>query len=81
MAADAGTAAARLHPPPERAAVTPQDEVRIAFDGDAVLFDAASDEIYKAHGLEAFLAHERANAHVPMNPGALWALFEKVGRA
>ncbi|HKR87984.1 MAG TPA: 5'-nucleotidase [Phenylobacterium sp.] len=78
MAADAGTAAARLHPPPERAALAPEDEVRIAFDGDAVLFDAASDEIYKAHGLDAFLAHERANAHVPMNRGPFGHFLRKL---
>lgn len=78
MAADAGTAAARLHPPPARAAVAPIDEVRIAFDGDAVLFDAASDEIYKAHGLEAFLAHERTNAHVPMNRGPFGHFLRKL---
>lgn len=77
-AAEAGTAAARLHPPPERAAVAPLDEVRIAFDGDAVLFDAASDEIYKAEGLEAFLAHERTNAHVPMNRGPFGHFLRKL---
>lgn len=77
-AADAGAAAARLHPPPDRAMAAPQDEVRIAFDGDAVLFDATSDEIFKSQGLEAFLAHERANARVPMNRGPFGHFLRKL---
>jgi 5'-nucleotidase len=77
-AAEAGTAAAKLHPPPERAAAAPTDEVRFAFDGDAVLFDAESDEVYKASGLEAFLAHERANAHVPMKRGPFGQFLRKL---
>jgi len=77
-AAEAGTAAAKLYPPPERASAAPSDEVRIAFDGDAVLFDAESDEIYKARGLEAFLAHERANLHVPMNRGPFGHFVRKL---
>ncbi len=77
-AAEAGTAAAKLHPPPHRAAEAPTDEVRIAFDGDAVLFDAESDEIYKSQGLVAFLANERAKAHVPMNRGPFGGFLRKL---
>ncbi len=77
-ATEAGTAAAKLHPPPGRASGAPTDEVRFAFDGDAVLFDAASDEVFKAKGLEAFLAHERANASVPMNRGPFGQFLRKL---
>lgn len=77
-ATEAGTAAAKLHHPPEQASGAPPDEVRFAFDGDAVLFDAASDEIYKAHGLDAFLAHERANASIPMNRGPFGQFLRKL---
>jgi 5'-nucleotidase len=68
-AVEAGTAAARLCPPPVIGREDPDDEVRIALDGDAVVFSDASDQIYKSQALEGFLAHERENAEVPMDPG------------
>lgn len=37
---------------------TQPGEVRIAFDGDAVVFGPESDTIYKEQGLDAFLEHE-----------------------
>ncbi len=45
------------------------DQIRIAFDGDAVLFAAESERIYKQHGLEAFLAHESTHANNPLPRG------------
>ena len=41
----------------------------IAFDGDAVLFSAESEKIYKQMGLEAFEEYEKANANKPMGKG------------
>ena len=38
------------------------DTIRIAFDGDAVLFSDQSERIYKEKGLEAFEENERNNA-------------------
>jgi len=73
--AEAGTAAARLGPPPPAAGEVPDDEVRIAFDGDAVLFSPDSDLIYREFGLERFLEHERANALVPMSQGPFGRRF------
>lgn len=64
--------------PGERTTGAPTDDVRLAFDGDAVLFDAASDEIYKTQGIEAFLAHERANAKVPMAAGPFGQFLRKL---
>ena len=61
-----GAAAARLGVAPKDRVETPTGEVRIAFDGDAVVFDAESDIIYKEQGLDAFLAHEIANASNPI---------------
>ena len=43
--------------------------IRIAFDGDAVLFSAESERIFRFGGIEAFKEHERAEADVPMNEG------------
>ncbi len=43
--------------------------VRIAFDGDAVLFSEESELIYKEHGLEAFIEHEEKNRDNPLKKG------------
>ncbi len=43
-----------------------EDKVRIAFDGDAVVFDEESEAIYKQRGLEAFFENERDNADKPL---------------
>lgn len=45
------------------------DQIRIAFDGDAVLFSAESERIYRQSGMEAFEEYERANANTPMGRG------------
>ena len=39
------------------------DEVRIAFDGDAVLFADEAERVYQAQGLDAFQTHEADHAH------------------
>lgn len=44
-------------------------QIRIAFDGDAVIFSDASERIYQEHGLAAFAAHEQENAHKPLPEG------------
>lgn len=66
----AGFPAALICPPPENPVIDERpDEVLIAFDGDAVLFDDESERVYQEQGLEAFLEHEAALADEPMNPG------------
>lgn len=45
------------------------DELRFAFDGDAVLFSDESERIYKKSGLEAFTENEIATAKQPMSGG------------
>lgn len=45
------------------------EQIRIAFDGDAVLFSADSERIYQHHGIDAFTEHERSKADVPMQKG------------
>ncbi len=52
-----------------------KDEVRIALDGDAVVFSDESDQIYKKFGLIQFLQHESENALVPMDRGPLGKTF------
>lgn len=48
---------------------SPARQIRIAFDGDAVLFSAESERIYQRDGLDAFAAHERSKADEPMEKG------------
>jgi len=47
------------------------EEVRIAFDGDAVIFSGESEAIFKSSGLEAFLRNETSEENIPMKPGPL----------
>jgi 5'-nucleotidase len=50
---------------------THPEEVRIAFDGDAVLFSDQAERIYQEHGLPAFEEHERTRAAEPLPPGPM----------
>ncbi len=45
------------------------EEIRFAFDGDAVLFADDSERIYKEQGLEAFTRNEKEAANQPMSGG------------
>jgi 5'-nucleotidase len=63
-----GVAAATMLPR-EADAVQSDAEVKIAFDGDSVLFSSEADEIYQAHGLDAFRQGELDNANVPLGAG------------
>lgn len=77
-AVEGGTASAKLGAPPAHHSEDLHDEVRIAFDGDAVVFSPESDEIYVTRGLQAFLAHERQNAQVPMKSGPFGKFLNKL---
>lgn len=48
------------------------DQIRIAFDGDAVLFSDESEQIFQTQGLEAFVKNEKqkANRLLPKGPFA-----------
>ncbi len=52
-------------------------QIRIAFDGDAVLFSDESERIFKEQGLEAFEENERKNADSPLQAGP-FARFLKI---
>jgi 5'-nucleotidase len=56
------------------------DEVRIAFDGDAVLFADEAERVYQSHGLDAFQTHEAKNASRPLPPGPFMPLLEALHR-
>ena len=54
------------------------DQIRIAFDGDAVIFSDESEKIFKAQGLEAFEEHERLNARKPLPEGPFAKLLTTI---
>jgi 5'-nucleotidase len=49
--------------------VAQQETLKIAFDGDAVLFSDESEKIFKNKGLEAFSNNELKSANEPLNGG------------
>lgn len=79
-AVDIGFPAARVLDPP--AAIDSEDvgPVKIAFDGDAVLFDGESERVFQEQGMEAFMARERELADVPMNPGPFEPFLKALAR-
>jgi len=72
-----GHAAALVFDAPDHY-VPVENEVRIAFDGDAVIFDAAAAEIYENEGLPKFQSHEAELADVPLGPGPLAGFLKAV---
>lgn len=45
---------------PSRGVAVSQSQLRVAFDGDAVLFSRRVQSALKAHGLDRFFEHEKA---------------------
>jgi len=66
-ALNAGCAAATIVPSIN--IQTNPNELRIAFDGDAVLFSDESERIYQEKGLEKFAENEKAYANKPLSGG------------
>lgn len=54
------------------------DQIRIAFDGDAVIFSDESEKIYQEHGLQAFAEHEHENARKPLPEGPFAKLLKTI---
>lgn len=54
------------------------EQIRIAFDGDAVIFSDESEKIFKAEGLEAFTKHEEENAKNPLHEGPFAKLLKTI---
>ncbi|HYN12148.1 MAG TPA: 5'-nucleotidase [Burkholderiales bacterium] len=79
-ALDAKCPAARVYPESVQAASRHANEVRIAFDGDAVLFSDEAERVYQRDGLEAFTRHETTHALLPLPPGPFKPLLEALHR-
>jgi 5'-nucleotidase len=69
-------AAAVLSVPPDRTPIATDGKVRIALDGDSVLFSEESEIVYKTAGLEEFHEREAALEDEPL-PGGPYKGFLK----
>lgn len=67
QALESGVAAATILP--SEKSVTPNEKLKIAFDGDAVLFSDDSEKIFKRKGLAAFTENEKRAANEPLSGG------------
>jgi 5'-nucleotidase len=76
----AGVPAARVFPQSARASDANPHEVRIAFDGDAVLFSDEAEQVFQLHGLSAFQTHELDQAQTPLAAGPFKPLLEALHR-
>lgn len=56
------------------------DQIRIAFDGDAVIFSDEAERIYQAEGLAAFADHEHKNARKPLPEGPFSKLLATISQ-
>lgn len=66
-ALEAGCAAATILP--SNVSLNTSGQLRVAFDGDAVLFSDESEQIFKREGLGAFEQNERDSARQPLSGG------------
>jgi len=72
----AGFPAALVYPDSARAGQSHPTEVRIAFDGDAVLFSDEAERVFQRQGLDAFQHHESSKADTPLMPGPFKPLLQ-----
>ncbi|XP_049596528.1 cytosolic 5'-nucleotidase 1A isoform X2 [Syngnathus scovelli] len=78
-ALEEGIAAATMFTPEKMKEVS-DTQLRVAFDGDAVLFSDESERIFKAHGLDKFFEHEKAHENKPLDHGPLKGFLEALGK-
>lgn len=78
---DSGScASAVLSIPPTYKCDIPDGQVRIAFDGDAVIFDEESELVYKKDGMVAFHENEDKAQNIPMNEGPFAKFLIKLAK-
>uniref|UniRef100_A0A3Q1FS54 5'-nucleotidase, cytosolic IB b n=1 Tax=Acanthochromis polyacanthus TaxID=80966 RepID=A0A3Q1FS54_9TELE len=78
-AIEAGIAAATMFMP-EKEMELSDTQLRVAFDGDAVLFSDESEIIVKKHGLDTFFEHEKRYENQPLAQGPLKCFLEALGK-
>jgi 5'-nucleotidase len=69
QAVDRGIAGALMYNPPRFDDLANDPQIRIAFDGDAVIFDEASEKVYQRSRLTGFLEHEKQKVDIPLSDG------------
>jgi 5'-nucleotidase len=74
----AGIAAATILP--AKAPRQRFDQLRIAFDGDAVIFGDESERVSREGGLAAFAEHERSRADEPLSGGPFRGFLDALQR-
>ncbi|XP_034431327.1 cytosolic 5'-nucleotidase 1A-like isoform X1 [Hippoglossus hippoglossus] len=74
-----GIAAATMFTPEKMTEVS-ETQLRVAFDGDGVLFSDESERVFRDGGLAKFLEHEKAHENEPMNHGPLKGFLEALGK-
>ena len=79
-ALNAGFPAARVLTESVLASDAWPNEVRIAFDGDAVLFSDEAERVFQAEGLDAFQRHEASRAALPLPGGPFKPLLAALHR-
>jgi len=75
-----GHPAAHVFTDSVRASDSHPNEVRIAFDGDAVLFSDEAEQVYQRDGLAAFQRHEMDKAGLPLPEGPFKPLLAALHR-
>jgi len=73
-----GVAAARIIP--TGVAKTRDSQLKVAFDGDAVIFSEESQEIYDSQGLDAFDKNEKNLANKPLSGGPFKPFLSELHR-
>jgi 5'-nucleotidase len=73
-----GVAAATILP--SKAQRQRSDQLRIAFDGDAVIFGDESERVSREQGVEAFGRHERERAREPLSGGPFRGFLDALHR-
>ncbi|WP_159015748.1 5'-nucleotidase [Cognatiluteimonas profundi] len=77
----AGVAAATILPAAHKASpMHRDDQLRIAFDGDAVIFGDESERVSRQGGLEAFAENERVHAGEPLSGGPFRGFLDALHR-
>lgn len=76
----AGVPAAQVYPHSAHASDAHPTEVRIAFDGDAVLFSDEAEQVYQSGGLSAFQQHEQERVAQPLPDGPFKPLLVALHR-
>lgn len=78
-AVNKGFAGALIYDVPEEF-LPDENQIRIAFDADAVVFSDESEKIYQESGLEAFLEHEKMNAEKDLPEGPFGKLLRTLSK-